>query len=90
VPEVLLTNDAGWPFAATYGPKLPLVFNVPRAGIFGNPNRSAVNRLILHELAHHYSADHLSSHYYDALCRLGAALADAYARYPELAGMLEG
>ena len=90
VPEVLLTSDSGWPFAATFGPKAPLVFNVARAGLFGTPDRSAVNRLLIHELGHDASPDHLSDAFYHALCRLGAALADAYARYPELAGMLEG
>jgi len=88
VPEVRLTSDPGWPFAATFGPKAPLVFNVARAGIFGTPDRSAVNRLLIHELGHDTCPDHLDGRYHAALCRLGAALAEAYARQPELAEIL--
>lgn len=35
--------------------------------------------LLIHELAHHYADDHLSTHYYDALTTLGARLALAAA-----------
>jgi len=31
--------------------------------------------LIIHELAHHYESDHLSSRYHEACCKLGARLA---------------
>lgn len=33
------------------------------------------NELLIHEFGHHYSGDHLSSDYHDALCKLGAKLA---------------
>jgi hypothetical protein len=31
-------------------------------------------QLLIHEFAHEYSADHLSSDYHQALCRIGARL----------------
>lgn len=31
-----------------------------------------LNELIIHEFGHHYSSDHLSESYHDALCKLGA------------------
>jgi hypothetical protein len=34
-----------------------------------------INSLIIHELGHHYSGDHLSAEYHDALCLLGSKLA---------------
>lgn len=39
---------------------------------------------IVHELGHHYSGDHLSDAYHDALCELGARLALYVARNPSL------
>ena len=36
---------------------------------------SSVNQLFIHELAHEYEGDHLSSRYHDACCRIGAKLA---------------
>lgn len=35
---------------------------------------SVINELLIHELGHHYSHDHLSERYHDALCSLGAKL----------------
>lgn len=34
-----------------------------------------MNRLLIHEFAHHYESDHRSERYYDALADLGARLA---------------
>lgn len=63
---------AAW--AAAYRPG-HLSFNVTRLGLrwFAEPDPEKVVALLIHEFGHHYSMDHLSSAYYDALCRLGAA-----------------
>ena len=42
---------------------------------FDKPDWDKVNALVLHEVGHHYVADHLSSGYHEALCRLGVKLA---------------
>jgi hypothetical protein len=42
------------------------------------------NELLIHEFAHHYSGDHLSSRYHSACCRLGAKLAWLALERPEL------
>ena len=33
-----------------------------------------MDRLLIHELGHEFSSDHLSAEYHDGLCRLGARL----------------
>jgi len=43
-----------------------------------------VNRLLIHEFAHHYESDHLSGRYYDALADLGARLARLALDTPDL------
>ena len=35
--------------------------------------------LLIHEFGHEYESDHLSKAYYDALCKVGAALVRAMA-----------
>ncbi len=42
-----------------------------------------VDRLIIHEFGHHYSDDHLSSDYHEALCGLGARLKKLALEKPE-------
>jgi hypothetical protein len=51
-----------------------LYLNVARLGYkwFDEGASEEVNDLLLHEFGHHYSRDHLSSDYHDALTRLGA------------------
>ena len=65
---------------ATYGSG-EVTFNVPRVKI---TDRRAVNELLLHELAHDASGDHLSEEYHDALTSLGAELAELAFRRPDL------
>lgn len=68
-------------FAACYG-KGKLDFNLKRLGKafflgVAEKNLDAIDRLhdlLIHEFAHHYSIDHLSSEYHDACTRLGAKL----------------
>ena len=42
-----------------------------------------VDRLLIHEFGHHFSRDHLSEDYHDALCRLGAKLKRLALEKPE-------
>jgi hypothetical protein len=71
---VRVANHASWPFAAAYCPDGVLYLNVARLGYkwFDGGASEEVNGLLLHEFGHHYSCDHLSSDYHDALPRLGA------------------
>lgn len=73
---VTIAREPKWPYAATYG-KGRLVFNLARCGrrFFEQGITDDLNRLLLHEFAHHYESDHLSERYYDALADLGARLA---------------
>ena len=43
-----------------------------------------VDEILIHEVAHHFSDDHLSSRYHDALCKLGAKLARLNREQPGL------
>lgn len=62
--------------AASYGPRGDLVFNKFRLGTewFDRGVTEEVIQLLIHELGHHFSLDHLSSDYHEALCRIGARL----------------
>jgi len=73
--QVDVVSKATWPYSATYGPG-HLTFNVGRLGRiwFEDGPRDAVDRLLIHEFGHHYSSDHLSEQYHDAICKLGARL----------------
>jgi hypothetical protein len=74
--QVTVVSKATWPYAATYGPG-HLTFNLGRLGHawFNDGPREEVDELLLHEFSHHYSSDHLSEAYHDAICKLGAKLA---------------
>jgi hypothetical protein len=62
-------------FAACYGPG-KLDFNVFRLGhkFFEQGITQEVDCLLLHELAHQHSGDHLSEEYHEGICLLGAKL----------------
>ena len=69
-----------WPWGAAFTRSVvqpELVYNKGKLGNrwFDRPVLDEINELLIHELAHQYSGDHLSSKYHDALCRLGAKLA---------------
>ena len=68
-----IAREPKWPYGATYG-KGRLVFNLSRCGraFFEQSTMDNVNRLLIHEFAHHYESDHLSERYYDALADLAA------------------
>jgi hypothetical protein len=74
--DVTFAREPHWPYGATYG-KGRLTFNYSRCGaaFFENGASDDVNRLLIHEYAHHYESDHLSEGYYKALADLGARLA---------------
>lgn len=82
--EVIIANDFGWPFAGAYGGRR-MHLNLARLGHkwFSGP-LTAINDLLIHELGHHFSPDHLSSRYHDALTLLGARLADLALAEPKL------
>ena len=71
-------------FSACYGSR-SLHFNVKKLGHawFEQGINEQVDRLIIHEFGHHYSDDHLSSDYHEALCGLGARLKKLALEKPE-------
>jgi hypothetical protein len=79
---VTLANDRRVNASATYGPQAEgksghLVLNVAylgRSWFDCNRRHVAVNKLLLHEFAHHFSSDHLSEAFHEAICLLGARL----------------
>jgi hypothetical protein len=77
---VSILSDITESYAACFG-DLGFVFNLGRLGhawfnaalTEGQPT-VALNRLIIHELGHHSSPNHLDERYHEALCDLGARL----------------
>lgn len=77
--NVIFANDPAWPFSATYGPGR-LTLNVGRLGekwFDLEANQIAIERLLLHEFAHEYAADHLSDEYHEAICGIAARWLDS-------------
>lgn len=73
---VEINNDFSGNYAACFGDNV-LAFNVARLGknwFEKSPLDPAVVELVIHELGHYYSLDHLDERYHDGLCRLGARL----------------
>lgn len=83
--NVRFANEFTWPFNATYGPG-DLTFNVAKLGhnFFNHGVTNDVIDLLIHEFGHHYSSDHLSREYYDALTDLGARMTRLALTNPEL------
>lgn len=79
--EVQIATEVTWPYGATYGRRGPrrgsLTFNLGRLGHawFDAELGPKHVQLIVHELGHHFSSNHLSAEYHDALCELGAKAA---------------
>lgn len=74
--KIVKTTNA---FVAAYGKTTGLTLNVFRLGhawfkTAAGGSLDELHELLIHELGHEYSGDHLSSDYHDALCRLGAKL----------------
>lgn len=80
---VVIANDRGWGFSAAYGDER-LTVNVAALGYawFDDIASENMNALLIHEFAHLFSNDHLSSDYHKACCRLGARLATIAAHSP--------
>lgn len=72
-------------FAAAYAAGGKLDFNVFRLGhrFFEQGITEEVDRLLLHELSHQMSGDHLSEEYHEAICLLGARLKKVALEKPE-------
>lgn len=83
--RVEVANDFGWPFVAAYG-EGELILNYGRLGAawFEEGACERVNELLIHELGHEFSLDHLSSEYHDGLCRVGARLVKQALSQPSL------
>lgn len=81
---VQIATEVTWPYAATFAPG-HLTFNLGRLGHawFNAAPGLEVDRLLIHEFGHHYSADHLSEKYHDALCDLGAKMTALAINIPE-------
>jgi hypothetical protein len=85
VIDVTFAREPHWPYGATYG-KGRLTFNYSRCGraFFENGVTDEVNRLLIHEFAHHYESDHLSEGYYKALADVGARFVRLALEQPEV------
>jgi hypothetical protein len=82
--SVAIANDITWPFSGAYGDGR-LTMNLGRLGHrwFGGP-LADINRFLIHEFGHHFSMNHMSSDYHDALCRLGGQMAALALEEPEV------
>lgn len=81
-PNVRFVNDSGANFqAAWFEPTTTLTLNVGRLGKRwfdrldeNSDSLEEIDWLLIHEFGHHYSGDHLSHDYHEAVCRLGARM----------------
>lgn len=74
--QVVIANDSGWGFRATYGVDSGLILNFAALHAeFEDPMGPEMLGLLIHEFGHHYGSDHLSAEYHKGLCRVGAKLA---------------
>jgi hypothetical protein len=77
---VSILSDITQGYAACFG-DLGFVFNLGRlshawfnTAMHEDRPTVQLNQLIIHELGHHYCANHLDEHYHEALCSLGAKM----------------
>jgi len=77
VLTVTITHDGGFGFPACFGHKELTVssFRNGKAWFSGKPTVE-IDRLLIHEFAHHQVDDHLSSGFHEECCRLGALMVD--------------
>ena len=73
--DMLRPTNPRMKFLASYS-EGRLSFNLNSLGDswFDQGITEKVDELLIHEFAHYYAADHLSSEYHDALCRIGAKM----------------
>lgn len=83
--EIKFFSSVKLAWEACYGPGGPLCFNIGRLGrrFVDKPEQHAVDMLLLHEFAHEYESNHLSTDYHEAICKLGASMRHA-PNFPEL------
>lgn len=83
---VAFINEINCPWSACYG-NGSLDFNVARLGykwFDAAPTSVNITDLIIHELGHEYSMNHLSEDYYNALSNLGGKIVSLSVNHPEL------
>jgi hypothetical protein len=82
--QVEFLESEKWTASAAYGHKR-LRFNVTKlgAGWFDRGVTERVAELIIHELGHEISGNHLSHDYHDGVCMLAARLQNAVLLEPE-------
>jgi hypothetical protein len=84
---VTLVDERAWRFAGCFEHR-GTAFHVNVAQVapdfFDEHASQRQLELVLHELAHHRAANHLSAEYYDELTRLGAVLTRVALRHPDL------
>jgi hypothetical protein len=83
---VQIAHEPEWPVQAVFGKSSALVFNKATLSpdFFDGGITEAVLDLLIHEFGHHWTIDHLSREYYDALTRLGARMTLLALDKPEL------
>ena len=71
----VIVHDGRGAYASYGNSNLQLFFNVLGRNWFDlENNKQKILELLIHEFGHYYSSDHLSSNYYDGLCKIGAKL----------------
>ena len=87
--SISIINEIKLPIQASYGNQ-HLRFNMGRLGRkWFNQITAETVELVLHELAHEFCEDHLSSEYHRALTSLGVKLALAAANDPSILGAVQ-
>jgi hypothetical protein len=85
--SVRFTSDRRWPFRATFGQTLQLVFNagtLTPAWFDLKTNRTAILDLLIHEFGHYDGSGHLTEAFDDNLTRFGARMTDLALTNPEI------
>jgi hypothetical protein len=83
---VKIAYEPEWPVQATFGKSSALVLNKATLStdFFSGEITDELIDLLIHEFGHHWTIDHLSREYYDALTRLGARMTRLALDKPEL------
>ena len=73
--EIYPKAPAGMRWSASWERGVLEKFSFYRSGMKGDwTNADRIKHLVIHECAHHFEGDHLSSDYHDALVDLGVAM----------------
>lgn len=84
--QLTVVQEPKWRISATWKNPSDLTINLNMVGhkFFNETPGEDQLKLLIHEMGHAYSGDHLSSEYHDALCFIGAKLAHIGALAPEI------